>query len=339
MRANHPNEKISSRAKTVTLSPTCTPWNRKDGFQGNVVCREDNLDLPLRTKKPTVWAIWNDLYHEDVSDDFRDRAYAVMALCPQHTFLVLTKRAERMAEYWLSHCGIRNRTGGIDMIAFELDASLWEKSTISTERNGGFGNVWHGVTVENQAMADERIHYLRQVPGKRLLSLEPMLGPVDLSCYPYAPDVMRGGIHTVLLGGESGKNARPMHPDWVRSVRDQCAAASVPFFFKQWGEYFPTTSANFALSKCGWAYGEVPGLSMLRDGRQILRDIPGKLLQVVDISADIDLQKAMQAENIDPKNPDNYDWLGYQWMHRVGKKKAGRLLDGRLHDDLAWGKE
>jgi protein gp37 len=253
MRCNHPNSKISDRATDVISYS----GHLQGGFAGNIVCREDNLDLPLRTKKPTVWAIWNDLYHEDVTDAFRDRAYAVMASCSQHIFLILTKRSERMAKY---------------------TKTLFPMGT-------GLSFIWHGVTVENQATADERIPYLLQVPGKRFLSIEPMLGQVDLR--PFLWTDMNNNIvsqrgrntfHQVLLGGESGKNARPMNPDWVRSVRDQCEAASVPFFFKQWGEWAP-----WEASRCG-----------------------------------------------------KYE-LHSHGLQRVGKKKAGRLLDGRTHDDLIWG--
>ncbi|MDT8419365.1 MAG: DUF5131 family protein [Desulfuromonadales bacterium] len=211
MRAGHPNEKIRGRAQSVIDPQT--------GFDGRITCREDNLDLPLRTKTPTVWAVWNDLYHEDVPLDFICNAIQTMDRARRlgHVFLVLTKRSERMGNF-LSAVG--------EPIP---------------------DHVWHGVTTENQDQANERAPFLWDVPGKTFLSIEPMLEEIDL---------YRGGfsflhnlrspkgtkykaIDAVLLGGESGKNARPMHPDWARSVRDQCAAAGVPFFFKQWGEWGP----------------------------------------------------------------------------------------------------
>jgi len=120
-------------------------------------------------------------------------------------------------------------------------------------------NVWLGTTVENQAEADRRIPHLLSVPAKvHFLSCEPLLGPVDLDCVPWPPGWDRGvddisdgidplgympgpRIGWVIAGGESGPNARPMHPDWARSLRDQCAAAGVPFFMKQWGEWAPTS--------------------------------------------------------------------------------------------------
>jgi len=244
MRSGHPNQKISDRADQVV-------WfddnDHAHGFAGNILCREDNLDLPARTKKPTVFALWNDLFHKDVPDAFRDRAYGVMASNPQHTYLILTKRADRMAAYWaglerdshvLTGCPYHNRK------AFRIgsySAYCYEK-------------IWHGVTAENQQTADERIPSLLRVPGKRFVSIEPMLGSIDLrglgvKCVDSDSDKACGipthngcmlgnckavlGVHAVLLGGESGPNARPMHPEWARSVRDQCAVAGVPFFLKQ----------------------------------------------------------------------------------------------------------
>ncbi len=307
MRCNHPNGKISERATDVVGEVDDDGF--QFGFSGHITMRDgddDNLSLPLKTKKPTVWAIWNDLYHPDVTDEFRDRAYAVMSLCPQHTFLVLTKRARGMAEYWSLGVGAWNRKLKI----INTGEFFW-KSKDGDSVDIPLKNVWHGVTAENQALADARIPHLLQVPGKRFLSIEPMLGPVDLYCVdgndiakpswrvePGTYNCLEGiwvaavgdadfeistvekdleKIHAVLLGGESGKDARPMHPDWVRNVRDQCAAAGVPFFFKQWGEWLPDN----------------------------------------------------QNQNISGKSGDSQ-------AIRVGKKKAGRTLDGRAHDDLPW---
>jgi protein gp37 len=251
MRANHPNTKIMKRARAVSVHPTEDRSVPAGGFSGDIIMREDNLDLPLKTRKPTVFAIWNDLYHEDVTDEFRDRAYAVMAMCPQHTFLVLTKRANEMREYFekTQVVFICNHT---DNHRFPLN------------------NVWHGVTCENQETADERIPHLLDVPGKRFVSIEPMLSAIDLMlendtdwCCPecnsfnvheigYENDFgsfecenckyvggpgedfpYKSKIHAVLLGGESGKNARPIHPNWVRDIRNQCEASGVPLFIKQ----------------------------------------------------------------------------------------------------------
>ena len=294
MRRNHPNTAISDRAKAA-LHLAQIPGD-KTRFDGRVVLRTDNLDLPLRTKKPTVWAIWNDLYHENVPDDFRDKAYVVMALCPQHTFLVITKRAERMAEYFSDNCSPR--------AAWRIQEA--GKRMIDAQQFFGYDyplpNVWHSVTAENQQAANERIPHLLKVPGKRFVSIEPMLGPVDilksvrwslpayLTVGPVPSRPMTDNIHAVLLGGESGPNARPMHPDWARAVRDQCADAEVPFFFKQWGEFITKRQTS------PWIPPDA-NKAFLFDGH------PASVV-----------------------------------VWRVGKKKAGRLLDGKMHNDLPWDK-
>jgi len=237
MRSFHPNDAISGRAGAVTTVAPGLHYNLTDPivFSGRVLLRHDNLDLPLRTRKPTVWAVWNDLFHEDVDGEFRCDVFRTMerARGLGHVFLVLTKRAEAMANL-LEDVGVESPD-----------------------------HIWWGVTAENQAMADHRIPHLLRVPGKRFLSIEPMLSAIDLSAFfggPYASICEAGfepnynfGIDAVLLGGESGPGARPMHPDWVRSVRDQCVVAGVPFFFKQWGEWHPN-----CLCATKHAHPEVP---------------------------------------------------------------------------------
>jgi protein gp37 len=176
--------------------------------------REDRLELPLEVRKPTVWAIWSDLFHESVPAAFIERAMNIMHNTPRHTFLVLTKRPKRMSDFFLGTSG--------------------------AGANFEYPNIWFGTTVENQTAADERIPLLLTVPGKRFLSVEPMLGTIDLRISAFnGADSFSSleGIHLVICGGESGPGARPMHPEWVRSLRDQCLAADVPFFLKQWGSY------------------------------------------------------------------------------------------------------
>jgi protein gp37 len=197
---------------------------------------EQKLMLPLHWKKPRRVGVqfMGDLFHANVPDEWIDRAFAVMALCPAHKFLCLTKRPERMPEYFTSNSDARIDT--ITMAIHELRASDPERydRAVSEWMNRGFcdgkgplplPNVWLGTSVENQKVKP-RIDHLRQCPAAvRFLSLEPLLediGTLDLS-----------GIHWVVVGGESGPHARPMHPGWVRSVRDQCQEAGVSFFFKQ----------------------------------------------------------------------------------------------------------
>lgn len=197
-------------------------------WTGRVTMRQDQLGLPVKITKPTVWFVAerSDLFHPSVPDEYLDRVFAVMAMAPQHTFMVLTKRPERMRHY-LS--GLQGRT------------SLWP-----------LPNLWLGVTAENQEQADKRIPNLLQTPAAhRFISIEPMLGPIDFRFHlglAKNHDDLRGELHWVICGGESGRNARPAHTDWVRSLRDQCAAAAVPFFFKQWGEWIQEQQADFSSS-------------------------------------------------------------------------------------------
>ena len=158
---------------------------------------EDLIDLPRHWKKPRVIFVnsMSDLFQEEVPDDFIRRVFDTMRDCPQHTFQILTKRGERLRE---------------------LGPSLiWPR------------NVWMGVSVENDKVVD-RIRDLASVPAKvRFLSCEPLIGP--LARLPLK------NIHWVIVGGESGPGARPMNPDWVESIHEQCSRAGVAFFFKQWG--------------------------------------------------------------------------------------------------------
>jgi protein gp37 len=245
-------------------SPGCDNcWSRDMGkrfhkWPEEVTPRWDRLGIPLKVKKPTVWAIWNDLFHEDVPLDFIDNALDVMSGCRQHTFLVLTKRThlvERKLYDVIPEYGIRSLGGG-DCLS----------------------NLWVGATICNQPEADEKISLLLKAwPGKKWISIEPMLGPVDISPYlkPYIRTKHDGsrrgrewtdpGLDWVVLGGETGPNARPMHPDWVRSVRDQCQAAGVPFFFKQWGRFKEVDAQTFA--EAGYNFHLRNGGRML-DGRE-----------------------------------------------------------------------
>lgn len=182
-----------------------------------------NLDEPGKWRKPALCFVesMGDLFHESLPDELIERVWSQMLEYPQHTFQVLTKRAARMRE---------------------LVTQFTQDATRSAD------HIWLGVSVENQEQADKRIPELLKIPARvRFLSCEPLLGPIDL--YKW----MRGdghdspwldGVNWVICGGESGPGARPMHPDWARSLRDQCQAARVPFFFKQWGDVVYQTSTN-----------------------------------------------------------------------------------------------
>ena len=166
-----------------------------NGFQATT--HEDLLEKPLHWAKPrnVYVSFMGDLFHDEVPDEFITRVFDVMTRASQHRFHVLTKRPERLVS---------------------LSPRLpWP------------ANVWAGVTVEDAAHQDRAGDLRKTGAALKYLVLEPLLGPVD--------DLDLGGIDWVILGGESGPGARPMDPDWARSVRDQCVAAGVAFYFKQWG--------------------------------------------------------------------------------------------------------
>ena len=211
-------------------------------WTGKVNLDEKALEEPLRRKKPTMYFVnsMSDLFHESVHRDFILRVFMVMRAASQHTFQVLTKRTERMATL------LNEWMPAAEALA---DGTLQQKQF-------PLPNVWLGVSVENQATASERIPLLLQTPAAvRFISAEPLLESIYLHDtwshdHPYAaPDAP--GIDWVICGGESGPDARPMHPDWARGLRDQCANARVPFFFKQWGEWLPETQVADATTLAG----------------------------------------------------------------------------------------
>ncbi|MGH8736203.1 MAG: DUF5131 family protein [Burkholderiales bacterium] len=166
-----------------------------NGFR--VTLHPDLLDVPRKWRQPRVVFVnsMSDLFHEEVPQDYIARVFRTMIECPQHTFQILTKRGDRLAE-----------------LAPRLS---WP------------ANVWMGVSVEDSRVAD-RIGKLQSVPAAvRFLSLEPLIGPLD--------DLPLAGISWAIVGGESGPRARPMKRAWVNSILRQCRAAGVAFFFKQWG--------------------------------------------------------------------------------------------------------
>ncbi len=219
------------------------PW-------GKATLHHDRLGEPLRLRKPAVIgvAFMGDLFHESVPENFIADVWAVMALASKHRFLVLTKRPARMRSIlqgWV-------RFAVVILVGPQVDGMKFTDGRFAVS----LPNVWLGVSVEDQPTADERVKLLLQTPAAhRWVSVEPMLGGVDmsgpvlgaLSCDYHAtldglphPGYFKRtigsripGVDWVVCGGESGPGARPMHPDWPRSLRDQCKAACVPFYFKQ----------------------------------------------------------------------------------------------------------
>ena len=168
------------------------------GFE--VTLHPDRLEGPLERRAPTVWFVnsMSDLFHEAVPDSFIDRVLDTIRRSRQHTYQILTKRADRLPSFFSGR---------------EIPS-----------------NVWLGVSVEDRKYGVPRINHLRQVAARvRFLSVEPLLkdiGKIDLQ-----------DIHWVIVGGESGPKARPMKPEWVQGIKQQCEAANVAFFFKQWGAW------------------------------------------------------------------------------------------------------
>lgn len=195
-------------------------------WTGEVRFNREWLDQPLRWSKPRMIFVCalGDLFHESVPDEWIDRVFAVMALAPQHTFQVLTKRPDRAARYLESLYAYQR---SVAAAAVGIRETLISAYMVHNAMLDGFKNVWFGASASDQASADLRIPQLLECPAAtRFISYEPLLGPVQHSL---------DGIDWAIVGGESGRNARPMHPAWAASLRDQCVAAGVPFFFKQNG--------------------------------------------------------------------------------------------------------
>lgn len=235
-----------------------------------------------------------DVFDNQVPEQWRADLFGLIFETPHLDWLLLTKRIGNVEPM------LTDLRHGADP-----DLSLWDWLP-------EIRNLWIGATVVNQAEADRDIPKLLEVPARvRFLSIEPMLGPIDLERPRPGPDLDQGhgqmicqpwliqsGIDWVICGGESGPGARPMHPDWVRSLRDQCASAGVPFMFKQWGEWTPGENVERVR-------GTVDTAFLWDDGWHIYP-----------------LNLATDHGHIDDQ-PD---------LYRVGKKAAGRQLDGAQHD-------
>lgn len=218
---------------------------------------EERLDVPLRRKKPTCYFVDSmaDLFHEDVPDEFLDRAFAVMGLAYQHKFLVLTKRPERMRAYMarLTDSAVAEYRDWPRLLEAQMarltdhigSARMQAICEAPASNAWPHPNVWLGTSVEDQKAADERIPHLLSTPAAvRFLSCEPLLGPLNLQVdyfdgtHGWPKGELRNGsnIQWVIVGGESGPRARPMDLTWARSIRAQCrAAGDVAFFMKQLG--------------------------------------------------------------------------------------------------------
>lgn len=273
--------------------------NAQLGVLGFYSCPECGSDA-IPTRARVFCASLADVFDNEVPPEWRADLFDLIVTTPHLDWLLLTKR-------------IGNVVGMLPPLVNPFDKI--------------FPNVWIGATIVNQEEADRDIPKLLAVPAaKRFLSMEPLLGPVDLSYGFGIPTATQGScpmhlatiapegllpngmrhIHWVIVGGESGHHARPMHPDWARSLRDQCQAAGVPFLFKQWGEW-----------------QEVKG-----DGQLAPEDA-----DAVGFNSRSDCV-ITPAGNVYAHPDDLPDDTPARWMERVGKKTAGRLLDGRTWDGV-----
>lgn len=263
------NPALNHYVGTTESSRRGAVWTGKIG-----IAPDEAFTAPLRRKKPTDYFVnsMSDLFHKDVPFEVVDRVFAVMALSPQHTYKILTKRSDRMLEYFQT---VPQPRWMRPMKAFARDFPRPEivhptsDGILLSTVNGALPNVWLGVSVEDQTRADERREDFRNTPAAvKFVSFEPALGYVNWAGWAF--------VDQIIGGGESGPKARPSHPQWFRDTRDWCAAEGVHYFHKQNGEYASVS--------------EVEG--------------PGEHYQFPDGAT----------------------------VRKVGKKRAGRLLDGVEHN-------
>lgn len=301
-------------------------------WTGKIKLVHEALSHPLRWTKPRRVFVnsMGDLFHQDVPDSFIDQVVVVMALAQLHTFQILTKRPERMRDYWRDFTwerALRNCVGadgvstiyGRSLQALYFHFGIYSNSAFKRHDALPIPNVWLGVSVENQATANHRIPLLLDTPASiRWLSLEPLIDAVDLTQIPYdgAPENVlvaseqRSKVDWVVLGGESGKGKkiRSLHPAHARSVRDQCKAADTDFLFKQWGEYLPAEIVGHAAIHngipIGGNYEFADQTTEAHFGGQVPHNAPMQTLDPVTVA------------------------------FRIGKSASGRLLDGVVHNDF-----
>lgn len=325
-----------------------------------LIFHDQRMYDPIRKRKRGKWFVnsLSDMFHKDVPDEFIARAFAVMRLADHHIFQLLTKRPWRMRAlldsegFWLR---VDDATRAILMDRSTPISWGTRRHLLNSERQYPrvLPNLWGGVTTENQELANRRIPSLLMTPlAVRFLSMEPLLGPVDLTRISWPRpraghraettlDVVRGlhsqqglwdapakNVDWVIVGGESGPQARAMHPQWARDIRDQCVAGGVPFLFKQWGEWGP---ADWKIER-------------LADET----DSDYKARAMAIGATHVHTNNAYRDENGDwiwhLYQPDYKPWsveraaLGADGTHapirRWGKKTAGRDLDGRTWDEF-----
>jgi protein gp37 len=327
IREGNPHPRIAAAfAGTTQRTEAGVDWS------GRINLLADRLTEPLRwkTSRKVFVNSLSDLFHKNVPDDFIAKVFAIMALTPQHSYQLLTKRHARMRSVLNDHCTCGN--GHVPGVHFR-SAMAWAVSKANPERIPGvpddaeqrvynapwpLPNLHLGVSVENQHWANIRIPALLDTPAAvRWISAEPLLGPIRLSASwipipaDYRPvelaDILGIGqperLNWVVAGGESGPKARPAHPDWFRSLRDECAAADVPFLFKQHGNWISRDDLDADARASAW-----------------------------------NEKRVLYVHPADGRTQTHGQWgindhlEGWACVQRVGKKNAGRVLDGRTHD-------
>ena len=307
-------KKVSEGCRNCYMART-VPRFGQDPWK--VVLHPDRLAQPLKWKSPRRIFVnsLSDLFHEDVPEYFIFQVLANIWQASQHTFQVLTKRPKRMMAVMGKH--------------------------YKSIQRGPLENLWLGVSVENQATADERIPLLLQTPAAvRFVSAEPLLGPVSFRWAKWdnwkdadgnrrpvvnEHDGLRM-IDWVIVGGESGPDARPMHPDWARSIRDQCQGAGVPYFFKQWGEWKPISEMSEPEHSALYVSNRKANPNKFED-QAVLDECHGRRCTVEDSCIRYDGVEFKKTSA--PGAWELRDGHPAMQVFRIGKKKAGSMLDGR----------
>lgn len=339
------------------------PHTSGPGF--GVAMHASALALPLAWRSPRKIFVnsMSDLFHAKITDEFIAQVFAVMAACPQHVFQILTKRHARMRTLLSSPEFVER------FEAEFLDLTVNRFPHLGQERwSYPLPNVHLGVSVENQKWADIRIPALLGTPAAvRWISAEPLLGPIDLAgpiategplcgSRPRLTYWLTGRPHWtpekrddhgnvyqepatgprldwVVVGGESGPGARPMHPDWVRTVRDQCAEADVPFLMKQWGDWGP---APFVVRVCDPAVGWTGTEEELAEAKKRAEALGATHVHTGHAYTREDGETGWWVHEIGHE-PWSLERVGLPdgmaGIRRWNKKRDGRALDGRLHDE------
>ncbi len=293
------------------------------------VCRSCGSERLQRARRRVFCASLADWLDNEVPIEWLVDLLDLIRRTPNLDWLLLTKRIGNWNSRLTAACNAVNNEPSTDRTAPLLD---WLRAWLGPFNVTPPANVWLGATVVNQTEVDRDVPKLLAVPARvRFLSIEPMLGPINLETPRPGPDLYQGGgsyicqpwliqsgIDWVIAGGESGPHARPMHPDWVRSLRDQCAAAGVPFLFKQWGEF-----GEFVNEDHYTHGGEEKHAHAWVDR---VNGEHGKVWLVDD-------DGMWSNWTGDPRSADVgglHDDIAVVGKH--GKKAAGRQLDGRTHD-------